>query len=133
MIDEFFSPANTDAKMEDFYSAEAFLKYGSSLRVVRISNLCYSANAAGHGTSLLKNDAEYESTYKGGTQSGTVGNWVSRYAGSLGNSLKVSMCGSANAYYNDSVTTVGGVKQSDKQLFQLQSNVFNVRDQIKFV
>ena len=106
LIDEFFSPANTDAGAEDFYSAEAFLKYGSSLRVVRISNMCYSANAAGAATSLLKNDAEYESTYKGGTQSGTVGVWVSRYAGSLGNSLKVSMCASANAYYNDSVTTV---------------------------
>ena len=133
LIDEFFSPANTDAGAEDFYSAEAFLKYGSSLRVVRISNLCYSANAAGHGTSLLKNDAEYESTYKGGTQSGTVGNWVSRYAGSLGNSLKVSMCASANAYYNDSVTTVGGAEAVGQTTISVAaSNVFNVRDQIKF-
>jgi len=133
LIDEFFSPANTDAGAEDFYSAEAFLKYGSSLRVVRISNLCYSANAAGHGTSLLKNDAEYESTYKGGTQSGTVGNWVSRYAGSLGNSLKVSMCASANAYYNDSVTTVGGAEAIGQTTISVAaSNVFNVRDQIKF-
>jgi len=133
LIDEFFSPANTDAGAEDFYSAEAFLKYGSSLRVVRISNLCYSANAAGHGTSLLKNDAEYESTYKGGTQSGTVGNWVSRYAGSLGNSLKVSMCASSNAYYNDSVTTVGGAEAVGQTTISVAaSNVFNVRDQIKF-
>ena len=133
LIDEFFSPANTDAGAEDFYSAEAFLKYGSSLRVVRISNLCYSANAAGHGTSLLKNDAEYESTYKGGTQSGTVGNWVSRYAGSLGNSLKVSVCASANAYYNDSVTTVGGAEAVGQTTISVAaSNVFNVRDQIKF-
>ena len=133
LIDEFFSPANTDAGAEDFYSAEAFLKYGSSLRVVRISNMCYSANAAGAATSLLKNDAEYESTYKGGTQSGTVGVWVSRYAGSLGNSLKVSMCASANAYYNDSVTTVGGAEAVGQTTISVAaSNVFNVRDQIKF-
>jgi phage tail sheath protein FI len=133
LIDEFFSPANTDAGAEDFYSAEAFLKYGSSLRVVRISNLCYSANAAGHGTSILKNDAEYESTFKGGTQSGTVGNWVSRYAGSLGNSLKVSVCASSNAYYNDSVTTVGGAEAIGQTTISVAaSNVFNVRDQIKF-
>ena len=133
LIDEFFSPANTDAGAEDFYSAEAFLKYGSSLRVVRISNMCYSANAAGAATSLLKNDAEYESTYKGGTQSGTVGVWVSRYAGSLGNSLKVSMCASANAYYNDSVTTVGGAEAIGQTTISVAaSNVFNVRDQIKF-
>ena len=133
LIDEFFSPANTDAGAEDFYSAEAFLKYGSSLRVVRISNMCYSANAAGAATSLLKNDAEYESTYKGGTQSGTVGVWVSRYAGSLGNSLKVSMCASSNAYYNDSVTTVGGSEAVGQTVISVaDSTVFNIRDQIQF-
>ena len=37
LVDEFFSPANTDVGAEDFYSAEAFLKYGSSLRAVRIN------------------------------------------------------------------------------------------------
>tara|TARA_A200000159_G_C7322437_1_gene339404 strand:- start:108 stop:2096 length:1989 start_codon:yes stop_codon:yes gene_type:complete len=133
LIDEFSSPANTNAGAEDFYSAEAFLKYGSSLRIVRISNMCYSANAAGAATSLLKNDAEYESTYKGGTQAGTVGAWVSRYAGSLGNSVKVAMCASANAYYNDSATTVGGAEAVGQTVISVAaSNVFNVRDQIKF-
>ena len=31
LIAELFSPANSDAGAEDFYFAEAFLKYGSSL------------------------------------------------------------------------------------------------------
>jgi phage tail sheath protein FI len=133
LIDEFSSPANTDAGAEDFYSAEAFLKYGSSLRVVRISNLCYSANAAGGANQILKNDASYESTFKGGTQSGTVGDWVARYAGSLGNSVKVSVCASSNAYYNDSVTTVGGTEAVGQTIISVAaSNVFNIGDQIQF-
>ena len=38
LVDTFGSPANTDAGAEDFYTAESFLKYGSSLRVVRINS-----------------------------------------------------------------------------------------------
>ena len=134
LIDEFSSPANTDAGAEDFYSAEAFLKYGSSLRVVRINTTSLaSANALGGASQLLKNDGEYESTYKGGTQSGTVGDWVARYAGSLGNSVKVSVCASANAYYNDSVTTVGGTEAVGQTIISVaDSSVFNIRDQVQF-
>ncbi len=63
LVDEFFSPANTNAGAEDFYSAEAFLKYGSSLRVIRINSTgLYSANQGGNSTTLLKNESEYEST-----------------------------------------------------------------------
>ena len=134
LIDEFFSPANTDAGAEDFYSAEAFLKYGSSLRVVRINTTSLaSANASGGASQLLKNDSDYTNTYEGGTQAGTVGQWVARYAGSLGNSIKVSMCASANAYFNDSVTTVGGSEAVGQTTISVaDSSVFNIRDQIKF-
>ena len=38
LVDIFYEPANTDASAEDFYSAESFLKYGSSLRVIRLNN-----------------------------------------------------------------------------------------------
>ena len=45
LVDEFYKPANTDAGAEDFYSAESFLRYGSSLSVVRIANTgLFSAN-----------------------------------------------------------------------------------------
>jgi len=36
LVEEFSEPANTNAGAEDFYSAEAFLRYGSSLRVFRV-------------------------------------------------------------------------------------------------
>ena len=32
---------------------------------------------------------------------GTVGKYIAKYLGALGNSLKVSVCASSNAYFND--------------------------------
>ena len=98
----FGKPSNTDIGAEDWYTAEGFLRYGSSLRVVRPSSTSLSsANAAAHASSIIKNGSEYVSTYRDGSQNGTVGKWTSKYAGALGNSLKVSVCGSADAYYKD--------------------------------
>ena len=107
LVDEFYKPANTDAGAEDFYSAESFLKYGSSLSVVRIANTgLFSANQAGHSSTLLKHSDDYINTYKSGGAGGTVGKWIARCGGSLGNSLKVSVCASSNAYFNDNVSLV---------------------------
>jgi len=91
LVDNFSSPTNSVAGAEDFYTAESFLKYGSSLRIVRINtNGLYSANGAGDSTSLLKNEDDYVNTYKSGGQAGTAGQWIARNPGGLGNSLKVS-------------------------------------------
>ena len=107
LVDEFYKPANTDAGAEDFYSAESFLKYGSSLSVVRIANTgLFSANQAGHSSTLLKHSDDYINTYKSGGAGGTVGKWIARCGGSLGNSLKVSVCASSNAYFYDNVSLV---------------------------
>ena len=107
LVEEFYKPADTNASVEDFYTAESFLRYGSSLSVVRISNTgLFNANQAGNSATLLKHSDDYVNTYKSGGQNGTVGKWVARYAGALGNSLKVSMCASSNAYFNDAVTAV---------------------------
>jgi len=134
LVDNFSSPAATDAAAEDFYSAESFLKYGSSLRVVRVAaNGLYSANGAGHATTLLKNYSAYETTYENLSQSGTVGRWVARNAGTLGNSLKVSVCASANAFFNDAVTTTGAAEAAGQTAITVTaSNVFAVRDIIRF-
>ena len=109
LVENFHEPANNDGGAEDYYSAEGFLRYGSSLRVVRINSTgLYSANSAGHATSLVKNNDEYVETYRDGSQASTVGNWVSRYPGLLGNSLKVSLCSTADAYYKDNAGTTAG-------------------------
>ena len=73
-------------------------------RVVRINTVdLKSANDSGSTASLVKNFDDYQSNYQDGSLNGTVGDWISKYAGALGNSLKVSVCASSNAYYNDPV------------------------------
>ena len=133
LVDTFGAPANTDAGAEDFYTAESFLKYGSSLRLVRInSNSLKSANASS-GASLLKHHDDYVNTFKSGGQAGTVGKFISKYAGAKGNSLKVSTCASSNAYFNDTVTTAGAAEAVGQTTITVAaSNVFTIRDIITF-
>ena len=136
LVDEFYQPANTDAGAEDFYSAESFLRYGSSLSVVRINTTgLFSANASGNSSSLLKNADDYVNTYQGGAQAGTVGKFVSRYAGALGNSIKVSVCASSNAYFNDNVNLINsgsGHAVGSTTVAVDAGNAYLVRDIIKF-
>ena len=134
LVDTFGQPANTDAGAEDFYTAESFLKYGSSLRVVRLNSTgVFSANASGHASTLLKHHDDYVNTFKSGGSAGTVGKFVSKYAGSKGNSLKVSTCASSDAYFNDAVTTTGGAEALGQTTITVAaSNVFVLRDIIKF-
>jgi len=107
LVDEFYKPADSDLGTEDFYSADSFLRYGSALKVVRMSNSAMkSANSLGATSALLKNETDYESTYESGGQNGTVGRWISKYAGSLGNSLQVSVCASTNAYFNSGASAI---------------------------
>ena len=135
LVDTFGQPANTDAGAENFYTAESFLKYGSSLRVVRINStgLFNAHTHGGSGDYLVKHHDDYTNNVKNGGQAGTVGKFVSKYAGSKGNSLKVSTCSSANAYFNDAVTTTGGTEALGQTTISVTaSNVFVMRDIIKF-
>lgn len=132
--DNFNSPANTNASAEDYYTAESFLKYGSSLRVVRLNtSQLNSANASGV-SALLKNGTDYQSTFQAGGQASTVGKFISKYAGVRGNSLKVSVCASSDGYYNDAVTTLGANEAlGQTTLTVADSSVFAIRDIITFV
>ena len=133
LVDNFYQPANTDAGAEDFYSAESFLKYGSSLRVVRINTSQLNNANSSSGTALLKNNDDYVNTYQDGSQNGTVGNYVAKYAGSLGNSLKVSVCASSDAYFNDAVTTVSGTESVGQTTITVaDSSGMFVRDIVRF-
>ena len=134
LVENFGSPLNTDSAAEDFYTAESFLKYGSSLRIVRVNSTgVYSANGAGASTSLLKNSTDYVASYQAGSSAGTVGKFISKFAGDKGNSLKVSVCASSDAYFNDAVTTTNATESVGQTTISVTaSNVFSVRDLIKF-
>lgn len=78
----------------DFLTAASFLAYGSSLLVSREVGAA-ARNAVSSGTAvLIRNEGEYDNSYEDG--SGTVGPWAAKYAGTLGNSLKVAVADMGN-------------------------------------
>ena len=98
LVSEFGKPTSTN--VVDFLSAANFLGYSSPLFVVRVANTALNATtetATGSGGigagQLIKNDDAYVET-----ASFNVGPFIAKYAGNLGNSLKVSTCPSATAY-----------------------------------
>jgi phage tail sheath protein FI len=97
LLEKFGTPDANTAKF--FLSAAAFLKYGNALKVVRVSSGHLNATADGSGQ-LVKNSEDYNNNYSGGSLS--KGNWVAKYPGVLGNSLKVSMvtAGVSTSNYN---------------------------------
>jgi len=83
-------PSTTNAV--DYFTADGFLQYGSDLRVVRAATSGLKNAIADSGATpiLIKNREEYEASYLNGA--GTVGEFAAKYAGVLGNGLKVDIC-----------------------------------------
>lgn len=130
LANQFGKPnANTAS---DFFTAASFLGYGNSLFVVRVINEAGSTSNARNATSnaantvntVIKNSDDYELNYINGTSG--VGSWVAKYPGALGNSLRVSVCATANAWQstltgtlaftNNSTTVTGTGTQFTNQL-----------------
>jgi phage tail sheath protein FI len=90
LVDRFGKPdANTYAT---FYTAANFLAYGSDLRVIRsvganAKNATANANAT---TVLIENRIDYEQSHSSNTSSA----FNAKYAGALGNSIRVSVADS---------------------------------------
>ena len=85
-----------------YWTASAYLAYAGSLRVVRAcaAGTGKNATADASNTVYVANDMIYETTYdpdEGGTQNDDYGNFIAKYVGELGNSLKVSICGATKA------------------------------------
>ena len=85
-----------------FFSAANFLAYGQNLNVVRVANSsAFNATTDSANAVLIKSDESYYNTYYseyGGTgPSNDYGEFASKFAGELGNSLKVSLCGADQA------------------------------------
>ena len=95
LVSTFGKPDNNTAV--SFFTSANFLAYGSDLRVVRAGNGTNTNTAISNSSSnvLIKNDETYFNTYYN-TTSPTVGPWAARYAGALGNSIKVSVWANTN-------------------------------------
>jgi len=104
LVSRFGKPSNYNS--ETFFTAANFLSYGNALYVVRAANTTDFANGVisavantGSVTNaqvfVVKNDDVYDSV---NTAVDTDVLYIARYPGELGNSLKISVCDSANAY-----------------------------------
>ena len=96
---DIFGKPNSN-NFEEWFSAANFLGYGNNLKVVRPITGC--VNAVSTGTAVLvKNTTDYLETYYSATGAGQVSNigpFIAREAGTLGNSLKISMCTNSTAF-----------------------------------
>jgi len=91
-----------------FFCAANFLAYGNQLRTTRSANtLSFNAvaNTAAAAPLQIKNEDVYELNYY--TGQGDFGQFAARYAGALGNNLKVSVCGSANVFSSNATLQAG--------------------------
>jgi len=108
LVARFGKPTNLNA--ETFFTAANFLSYGNKLYIVRAANTTSLANGALNAlantgsvsnvvTFVVKNEDHYDEKNDAGVFSGdTDVKFIAKYPGELGNSLKVSVCDSANAY-----------------------------------
>jgi len=108
LVANFSKPGSNTAV--DFYTAANFLSYGNALYVTRIvkdanastrsSDTTVARNAHGNANNntniIIKNNEDYDLNY--GTGVTSTGGWIAKYPGALGNNIRVSVCGSANAY-----------------------------------
>lgn len=121
----------------DFFTASQFLAYANRLhtvRVIRESNTSTTStdtaiarnaitNSANTKNTVVKNNEDYENNYapSSGTASAItgVGRWIAKYPGVLGNSLRVSICPSANAWQS---TVSGNIAFSNNSTSATASN-----------
>lgn len=101
LVAQFGKPDTTNAV--DFLSAANYLGYSAPLYVVRVANTALNATSeatTGSGTAgtgqLIKNEDAYINT-----ASFNIGPWMAKYAGALGNSLKVSTCPTSAAWQSN--------------------------------
>ena len=99
LVQKFFEPDAASAA--SFLSAANFLAYGNDLRVVRVVSTAAvdkSNNATSntsHNFSVLNDDEYFNNNY---SSANTEVAFVARYPGSIGNSLKVSVCAKASDF-----------------------------------
>jgi len=121
LVAKFGKPNNSTFK--SFFSAANFLAYSNKLRVVRCIDTTSALNATTGASGLyVSNTSSYETNYKDVTTSGT--DFIAKYPGDLGNSMKVSMCLADRA--NTTVTPDNTVSLSANQETVLSGNLSSV-------
>ena len=104
LASRFGNPNSTN--YEYWFSAANFLAYTNNLKIVRAANTAYStlnASAGVNGAILIQNEDDYEGNHA--TANTTNGPMVAKCPGALGNSLRVSICPSSQAFSSNLTVT----------------------------
>jgi hypothetical protein len=102
LVDRFGKPDSTN--YEYWFSAANFLAYSNNLKVVRAANTTTTLNATANGAGvLIKNQDDYLDNYS--TSDSGRGIVTAKYAGALGNTLRVSICASSAAFSSNLTVT----------------------------
>lgn len=103
LVSRFGKPDSTN--YEYWFSAANFLAYSNNLKLVRAANTTSTLNATANGSGvLIKNQDDYTANRESATNT-AYGPFSARYAGALGNSLRVSICPSSQAYSSNLTLT----------------------------
>jgi phage tail sheath protein FI len=96
LVDRFGKPDSTN--YEYWFSAANFLAYTNNLKVVRAANTSSTYNATANGVgALIKNESDYVANWESSANT-SLGPFGARYAGDGGNSLRISICPSTQAF-----------------------------------
>lgn len=127
LVERFGRPTNLNA--ETFFTAASFLAYSDSLFVSRAYQYDVSYNAIANTQSVsnaeleqsvVKNDDHYDTiqSFPSGVE------WVAKYPGDLGNSLRISVCDSAAAFQSTiDLTDIEADTIDESITFTIGSNV----------
>ena len=97
LVNSFGRPTTASATAQkSFFTAASFLKYGNALNVVRATSSGALNATTGTSGLLIKNRLSYDAGIT--ATSGASQEFAAKYAGILGNSLKISICASADAW-----------------------------------
>ena len=110
LVARFGKPTNHNA--ETFFTAANFLSYGNKLYVVRTANTTAATNTAGAWNAVantaaitdrilynVANQDDFDQKNSDGTfATDTDVMYIAKWPGQVGNSLKISVCDSSNAY-----------------------------------
>jgi phage tail sheath protein FI len=94
LADTFGKPDNNN--FTEFFTAANFLSYARNLKIVRAAGTGTAKNASIGNGILIKNADDYNSNYINMEAANTAGMFAARYAGELGNSLRVSLWANTN-------------------------------------
>jgi hypothetical protein len=128
LVSKFHKPTNFNA--ETWFVAANFLQYGNALHTIRVNDgtsalaVFPGSSAPAANTLTIDNEDHYNS---GEIALSSNVAYIAKYPGDLGNSLRVSVCDSTNAYSRDiSIVANSSIASTSNVSFQVGSSVATV-------